>query len=184
MVLDKVVVVRARVAASSRTAVDQTWIEPHHPWPLPCALTIPGPSRVLSPSLAPSVCSHHPWPLPCALTIPGPRARARASAQNSTDEGAEEDGDVQPKEWEEVQVKAAVELTVMAKACASKGRSEVAEATSKVIDALRGEVEVHSAAPDSINGTKQGTSHARSRSCARRWLWRSWRSRSSSSSPS
>jgi hypothetical protein len=56
-----------------------------------------------------------------------------------------------------VQAKAAVELTVMAKACASKGRTEVAESTAKAIDALRGHVEVRSTSPDTINGTKQGT---------------------------
>jgi hypothetical protein len=82
---------------------------------------------------------------------------ARASARDGTDEGDEHEGDVQPKNWEEVQAKAAVELTVMAKACASKGRAEVAESTAKAIDALRGHVEVRSTSPDTINGTKQGT---------------------------
>jgi hypothetical protein len=76
----------------------------------------------------------------------------------------------------ELMAKAAVELTVMAKACSSKGRSEVAETTMKAIDALRGHVEVRSTAPDSINGTKQGTcsviASAR-RLCVdeRTWTW-------------
>jgi hypothetical protein len=44
----------------------------------------------------------------------------------------------------------------MAKACASKGRAEVAEATVKIVESLRNTVEIRTVAQDTVNGTKQG----------------------------
>jgi hypothetical protein len=81
--------------------------------------------------------------------------RARDATRSAGDEDVE-DEDVQPEAWEEVRQKAAMELTVMAKACSSKGRAEVAEATSKVIDSLHGKVEIRSTAQETVNGTKHG----------------------------
>jgi hypothetical protein len=58
---------------------------------------------------------------------------ARGSARCAEDEDVE-DGDVQPEAWEVVGQKVAVQVTVMAKACPSKGRAKVAEAGAAAAD--------------------------------------------------
>jgi hypothetical protein len=80
----------------------------------------------------------------------GPGDGAGGGGGNARSAGDEDvgDEDVQPEAWEEVGQKAAMELTVMAKSCASKGRAEVAEAIEKIIDSLRNKVEIRTTAQE------------------------------------